>query len=239
MYERGAGVTKNLATAISWFEKSAAQNHKKAEYKLLYISIKDEGLSDLTKTQLGVLRQEAASGNADAQYFLGKMYVNGVGVPKSLDNAITWLNKATFNGVSEAEHEAITAEEELARISEREAKKRELAIENSKKQKAEEEALKIQQKKQAEQLRAAEEAKRKAIRDAEVLRIENERKRLNSERAELAKEKAKLEQEKAASKEDAASGKVTISESKVENEQSTFEADPCQGKKAKFLSTCR
>ena len=123
MYELGKGVKKDEQVALTWFEKAAAQDHKKSIYKLLYLEIKSNGLNDFTKTQLGVLRQESASGNAHAQYFLGKMYAAGVGVPKSLNNALTWLNKATFNGIPEAEHEAIAVEEELARIRAKQAKK--------------------------------------------------------------------------------------------------------------------
>jgi len=67
MYEMGTGVQKSLPTAMSWYEKAAAQDHKKAGYKLLYLDIKQNGMSNNTKTQLGVLRQESASGNPDAQ----------------------------------------------------------------------------------------------------------------------------------------------------------------------------
>ena len=67
MYEMGKGVPKDVQKAQQWFEKAGAQGHKKAAYKLLYLEIESSGLNDFNKTQVGVLRQEAASGNADAQ----------------------------------------------------------------------------------------------------------------------------------------------------------------------------
>jgi len=239
MYERGKGVQKDPAAALSWFEKAAAQDHKKAVYKLLYLDIKTNGLNDYSKTQLGVLRQESASGNPDAQYFLGKMYGKGVGVPKSLDNALTWLNKATFNGVSEAEHEAIAVEEELARLREKTAKKRAIALEAAKNKKAEEEAARKQKKQEEEKARLAEEARRKSKKNLDAIKIANEKKKLEAERAALAREKARLEKERAAQQK-----AEQVKEQENEKEASSpgkasFESDPCKGKQARFLSTCR
>jgi len=241
MYETGKGVQRNAATALTWFEKAAAQDHKKAVYKLLYLDIKKNGLNSHSKTQLGVLRQESASGNPDAQYYLGKMYATGVGVPKSLNNALTWLNKATFNGVSEAEHEAISVEEKLARNREKAAKKRALALEASKNKKAEEEAAKKEAAKkkkqqQAERNRKAEAKKQKSNKNSEAIRIANEKKKLAAERAELAREKARLKRERAAAQ---AEAEAQAEASASRPGSSGFESDPCKGKKAKFLSTCR
>jgi len=242
MYEMGNGVQKDLPTALRWFEKAAAQKHKKAGYKLLYLDIKSNGLNDYSKTQLGVLRQESASGNPDAQYYLGKMYATGVGVPKSLNNALTWLNKATFNGVAEAEHEAITVEEELARHREKTAKKRAAALEASKNKKAEEDAAKKKKQQQAEKERLAKEKKRKSKKNAEAIKLAKEKKELKAQRAELAREKARLKKERAAAQrqqqqKQAEPVEKEASESAPSN--STFNSDPCKGKKAKFLSTCR
>ena len=244
MYETGKGVQKDPKIALTWFEKAAAQDHKKAVYKLLYLDIKKNGLNSHSKTQLGVLRQESASGNPDAQYYLGKMYASGVGVPKSLNNALTWLNKATFNGVSEAEHEAISVEEKLARNREKAAKKRALALEASKNKKAEEEAAKkeaakkkaAKKKQQAERNRKAEAKKQKSNKNSEAVRIANEKKKLAAERAELAREKARLKRERAAAQ---AEAEAQAEASASGPGSSVFESDPCKGKKAKFLSTCR
>ena len=245
MYETGKGVQKNVATALTWFEKAAAQDHEKAGYKLLYLDIKTNGLNNNSKTQLGILRQESASGNPDAQYYLGKMYATGVGVPKSLNNALTWLNKATFNGVSEAEHEAITVEEQLARNREKTAKKRALALEASKSKKAEEEAAKKatakkKKQQQAERKRKAEAEKRRSSNNSESARIANEKKKIAAERAELARQKAQLNKERAAAQAAQEEPEPQVeSRPEPKSGSSSFDSDPCKGKKAKFLSTCR
>jgi len=235
MYEMGSGVSKDETVALSWFEKAAAQGHKKSSYKLLYLEIKSNGLNDFTKSQLGVLRQESASGNANAQYFLGKMYATGIGVPKSLNNALTWLNKATFNGIPEAEHEAIAVEEELARIREKEAKKRATALSAAKSRKAEEERLKAVKKKEDEKKRKAAAAKRKTNKDAEKRKTTEQRKRLEEDRKALAEEKSRLEKERRSIEAEKARKVKTQDKKKAK----TFESDPCKGKSARFLSTCR
>lgn len=242
MHEMGNGVKKDLTVAQTWYEKSAAQGHKKSKYKLLYLEIQNNGLNDYTKSQLGVLRQESVSGNADAQYFLGKMYAAGVGVPKSLNNALTWLNKATFNGVTEAEHEAIAVEEELVRIREKEAKKRVNALEATNKKKLEEEKAKqARKKKDLEKKRkadAAAVARRKAKREADNKRASSDsRKRIDEDKkaAEMAARQKQAEAKAAAAAKSTASKK-----SSSNNDKQSFEADPCKDKKkARFLSTCR
>lgn len=239
MYEMGSGVTKDEQVALSWFEKAAAQGHKKSSYKLLYLEIKSNGLNDFTKSQLGVLRQESASGNANAQYFLGKMYATGIGVPKSLNNALTWLNKATFNGIAEAEHEAIAVEEELARLREKEAKKRATALSDAKARKAEEDRQKVIKKKEDEKKRKAAAAKRKNNTDAEKKRTAEQRKRLDEERKSLAAEKAQLDKEKQRAEAERARKAKAKSKPKESKKAESFESDPCKGKSARFLSTCR
>lgn len=230
MYEMGNGVAKDLTVAQGWFEKSAKQGHKKSTYKLLFLEIQSNGLNDYTKEQLGLIRKESVAGNADAQYFLGKMYASGVGVPKSLNNALTWLNKATFNGVTEAEHEAIAVEEELVRIREKEAKKRVTALEATNKKKAKEEKKAKAQAKKKKDL----DKKRKS--DAAIAR----RKAQRETDAKLSSTK-RVEEKRVASekpkKKVAETSKSTAS--KKSDDKSSFETDPCKGKKARFLSTCR
>lgn len=233
MYELGKSVPKDIPNALGWYEKAADQGHAKAGYKILYLEIQANGLNDFSKTQLGVLRQEAASGNPDAQYFLGKMYATGVGVPKSLNNALTWLNKATFNGVSEAEHEAIAVEEELARIRAREAQKRAVALEEAKQKKLEEERLKAEQAKAAEQKRQ-QEAQRKRQRELEQKQAAEERQRIEAQKQ---AEREQLAQQKSRAKPEPEPVQATQPESAESKD--TFVSDPCKGPQARFLSTCR
>ena len=42
----------------------------------------------------GFFRKAAECGHAGAQYYLGMMYINGLGLPRSREDALMWLNKA-------------------------------------------------------------------------------------------------------------------------------------------------
>lgn len=234
MYETGKGAEKNMEHAREWYDRAAKQGHKKAEYKLLYIEISLNGLNDFSKSQLTNLRTEASNNNPDAQYFLGKMYAGGVGVPKSLEDALTWLNKATFNGVPEAEHEAIAVEEELVRIREREAKRRAEAAEEARRQREADELARKEKEAREREAAAKKEAEKIAARkEAERLKLEQDK--IAAEQAEQA-EKDRLEREKQERERAEAARRQA---EKAAAEKATFESDPCKGKSARFLSTCR
>ena len=229
MYEMGKGAAQDQDKAQIWFEKSAKQGYKKAEYKLLYNEMSANGLNDYTKSQLAKVRKEAALGIPDAQYYLGKMYASGVGVPKSLNNALTWLNKATFNGVSEAEFEAIAVEEELNRIRARESRRRAIALAESKKKKADEE--KARRAKVAKDRALAEKRDKQRRLEAKA-NAESKRKARELRESALLKEKEK-------SRRNVAEPKKAAVKSSEDDEKSSFESDPCKGNKARFLSTCK
>lgn len=234
MYETGKGAEKNIDSARTWYDKAAKQGHKKAEYKLLFIEISVNGLNDFTKSQLANLRTEASNNNSDAQYFLGKMYASGVGVPKSLEDALTWLNKATFNGVPEAEHEAIAVEEELVRIREREAKRRAEAAEESRKQReADDLARKEREARDRENSAKREADKTAARKEAERNKLELDR--IASQQVEQ-DEKTRIEREKQEREKAEAAKRQAEKDAAA---KATFESDPCKGKSARFLSTCR
>lgn len=50
-----------------------------------------------------VVRAAAESGDAELQYFLGRMYVNGQGVPQSHQEAVKWYRKAADQGYADAQ----------------------------------------------------------------------------------------------------------------------------------------
>ena len=103
MYETGVGVERNMKEAIYWTTRSANQKYETARFKLLYWDMEKRGLSDKNKMKLEELNQKAKQGNAQAQYYLGKMYAYGVGINKNPDVAVDWLRKAASVGVLEAE----------------------------------------------------------------------------------------------------------------------------------------
>lgn len=112
MYETGFGVEQNNMEARYWITRSANQNNETARFKLLYWDMKKKGLNDENKAKVEELNAKAKQGNAQAQYYLGKMYAHGVGIKKNPDIAIDWLNKAALAGVLEAELELASLMEE-------------------------------------------------------------------------------------------------------------------------------
>jgi flagellar biosynthesis GTPase FlhF len=239
MHETGKGVNKNIKKARQWFEKAAASGHQKASYKIIYLDIAETGLNSFTRSQLGKIRNEAAVGNPNAQYILGRMYTTGVGVPRSLQSALIWLNKAKFNGVIEAEHDGILVEEKLAQIKQQESRRRAVALAaTAKKKKAEEEKSRQLQKEKDRAL-----AKKRSEQRRKDARTLAEKKRREKEKAALAaiekdrQQQAKIKQREARVKQQKVSVKETQKNEKKPN--ATFVSDPCAGKKARFLSTCK
>ena len=112
MYETGMGVEQDKREAIYWTTRSANQKYEAARFKLLYWDLERRGLSSKNKTRLQELNQKAKRGNAQAQYYLGKMYAHGIGINKNNDVAIDWLNQAASVGVLEAEIELNSLMEE-------------------------------------------------------------------------------------------------------------------------------
>lgn len=115
MYENGIGVPQNKREARYWFIRSANQGLENAGFKLLYWDLEIKGLTSNNKDQVEELNIKAKQGNAQAQYYLGKMYAHGIGINKNPDVATDWLNKAASAGVLEAELELASMREDKQR----------------------------------------------------------------------------------------------------------------------------
>ena len=225
MYETGFGVKQDQKKAMQWITKSAEQGLETADFKLLYWDIQKNGLRGDNKAKVGSLRKKANEGNPQAQYYIGRMHANGVGMKKNSDKAISWLNKAALVGVIEAEGELITV---------RENKQRQVQAYKAKqdKKKAELKAKKArenQKKQQQAKARADVTAKQKK---AEALKKSNKQK---SYQTRLAAQKSAEAKKRAAQKQ------ALLKKQSEEGSQrkAQFESDPCSGKSARFLSTCR
>lgn len=231
MYELGRGVAQNMEKAREWYSKSAAQDHKKSTYRLLFMDIQASGMNAERKKMVNALEAEAKSGVGDAQYFLGRMYAAGVGLPKSYSNAETWLSKATFNGIPEAETDLIAVQEEIARIEARQAQRKAQAEAERKKKAA---AEKARREREAKEKRERELASQREAQRKEAARREAERARREREAAAAAAAQRQQQQRAAQSApppQDSGAPEV--------DENAVFESDPCKGKKAKFLSICK
>ncbi len=245
MYETGFGVKQNMPEAANWITKAADQGHEKAGFKLLYWDLEKNGISDSNKEKLEALKVKAKEGNPQAQFYAGKMQANGVGFKKDYNKAISWLNKAALVGVLEAERELITVRESKQRVAlakrrAEEKRRAQLKAKQERERQAKlEQQKQLQAKKQAESKARAAEAARKndAANAAAVAKVKENK----AVAAEEAKQASILAQKKAEAKKREAQKQALIKQRGEEERKrkTQFESDPCSGKSARFLSTCR
>ncbi len=234
MYETGFGVKTNMKEAELWTHKAAKQGHETAKFKLLYWDMKKNGMKGGNRAKYEALMKKAEAGNGQAMLYVGKMNAHGVGVKKNYDKALDWLNKATFIGVTEAEREAIAVREEKQRSlanARRSAEKRKAAAAAAAAASA---AAAAKAKQSSQKQQAAKAAQQKQKNDAAVA--------ANA----AAEADRKAQQERASAQKSAAAEKErkrqALLKQRAETEKSRkaeFESDPCTGKSARFLSTCR
>ena len=244
MYETGFGVKEDKAEAMKWITKAAGQGHETAGFKLLYWDIEKNGVTKTNKAEFDALKAKANDGNAQAEYYLGRMYSRGVGVKQNTGKALKWLNKAALVGVLEAEREAVYAREDKQRqaaakrranekkraeLKAKQDKERQARLEQQKKQQAQKQAeAKARSEELAKKNKAAAEARHKAAAAA------------SKEAAVKAKAQQKvLAQKQAAQREAEKQALIKKREEDDKKRKAEFESDPCSGKSARFLSTCR
>ncbi|MBT8118622.1 MAG: SEL1-like repeat protein [Gammaproteobacteria bacterium] len=241
MYETGFGVKEDRAEAESWITKAAGQGHETAGFKLLFWDIEKNGVTDANKGELDELRAKAKGGNAQAQYYVGKMYSRGVGEKRNSAKALEWLNKAALVGVLEAERESTMVRENQQRWAmekkrQEEKKRAEMRAKKEKERLAkQEQQRKLQAQKEAEaKARADEMAKQNKAATAA-------REKANKQAAEKARKEQLLAQQQAEAKRREAEKQALIKKRETEQKKrkAQFESDPCSGKSARFLSTCK
>ncbi len=252
MYETGFGVKPDQAEAMKWISKAADQGHDTAKFKLLYWDIKKNGVNDSNRDRFEALKAKANDGNAQAQYYIGKMYSRGVGMKKNSGKALGWLNKAALVGVLEAEREIILVRENQQRWAmekkRRDEKKRaELKAKQEKERLAQQEKQrKLQAQKQAEaKARAAAAAKKNAASAAAAAEAQSKASQQAAAKAQkekerqLAKQRAAAQQREAERREAEKRALIKKREAEKKERKTQFESDPCSGKSARFLSTCK
>jgi flagellar biosynthesis GTPase FlhF len=245
MYETGFGVKQDMKQAEIWITKAAEKGHETANFKLLYWDLEKNGVTKSNKAAFESLQAKAKEGNPQAEYYVGKMYSRGVGVKKDPDQAITWLNKAAFVGVLEAEREMVVAREDKQRLiqeqkrAEEKRRAQQRAQQDRERQARLEEQRKLQQQKELEaKARADEMAKKQKLSQSQSKAEAEARMKAEKEAAEkqqlLAKQKAE-EQQREAQKQ----ALIKKREAEEAQRKAQFESDPCSGKSARFLSTCK
>jgi uncharacterized protein len=96
MFEKGRGVAADRDEATEWYRKAAGQGHGRAASALARM---EDNAQRLAKTQA-----QAESGDAEAQYNLGSMYLTGTGTGVDLKLAELWLKRAAVQGLDKAQY---------------------------------------------------------------------------------------------------------------------------------------
>jgi TPR repeat protein len=229
MYETGFGVRKDMTEARIWTTKAAKNGHETAGFKLLYWDIERNGITSANKSEMDSLKTKASNGNSQAQYYLGKMHAHGVGLKKNTNKGLEWLNKATLAGVLEAEREIVAVREQqqgqAAAAKQRADEKKRADL------KAKQEAQKkLQKQKQAEAKAKAKQNKATANARAKANKDVSDKAKLLAEQEAIANKKRHEAQKQALIKQ---------REQEQKERKAQFESDPCSGKSARFLSTCK
>jgi uncharacterized protein len=117
MYVNGEGVRQNYSKAFGWFRSAADQGLLDAQNNLglMYLSglsplnmfVSDPRSADAVKkihlaSAVEWFRKAADQGHALAQYNLGRMYFEGLGVPQDFVRAHMWFNLSAAQGEQSA-----------------------------------------------------------------------------------------------------------------------------------------
>jgi len=233
MYESGRGVEKNMDEAMKWISKAAAQGNQAAGYNLLYKDLEKNGVTRENKAELVELQNAAKAGDGYAQYYIGLMHSRGVGVKKSSNSALNWLGKASLVGITAAETEIarVNGANQGARL-----RAQQQAAAQQEARRKEEERKKLETQRDAEKRKQQEAMARKKAEDDKKLAQQREAKR---KAAEKEAEQLRLIAEKEAEAEKKRQAVLAQRKQKEAEKKNQFESDPCAGKSAKFLSTCR
>jgi localization factor PodJL len=113
IYERGEGVTADLAVARQWTERAAAGGNRRAMHDLGVYFARGEGAPLDEAAAFRWFRQAAELGVADSQYNLGVLYQQGRGVGASASEALFWFLVAARQGDADAATRAAALEAQL------------------------------------------------------------------------------------------------------------------------------
>lgn len=95
MLLHGVGIAQDRDAARVWFEKAARLDNPNAQYQLAKLILADD-TADPQQVEQAVkwLTRSAEAGQDCAQYALGKLYRDGMGVERDTLQAVIWFSKA-------------------------------------------------------------------------------------------------------------------------------------------------
>ena len=112
MYSQGRGYVPDCREAAFRYEQAARQGHPEANFNLGFMLYYGVGAS-AADCELIPDREKAAEwlllaaelGKPRAQFLVGRMYMTGDGLPRGMDDAFYWLEKAANAGLTEAQYD--------------------------------------------------------------------------------------------------------------------------------------
>ncbi len=99
MFFEGIGTSKDERKAFEWFQKSADQGYPPAMHNVAACHFT---VFNNQRSAFEWYLKAAVAGYEKSQLVVGLMFLEGVGVPLSLHEAMTWLQRAAAQGSEEA-----------------------------------------------------------------------------------------------------------------------------------------
>lgn len=100
MYQAGVGTPQKADKANKWYRLAADSSHPAAQMQLANRYLQDDNDGDAARWYA----RAAAQGEAQAQFRLGLLYLEGRGVEQDDAQAAKWLNEAAQQGVTAAQN---------------------------------------------------------------------------------------------------------------------------------------
>ena len=101
-YYQGDGVVRNTAKAIEYLEKIPIEEEPRAGRYLGEIYLTSD--TDEASRALGAYRSAAEAGDLESYMALGRMYLDGKGVPQDVNRTITYYTYAASQGYVQAQY---------------------------------------------------------------------------------------------------------------------------------------
>ena len=102
-YKGGMGIQKDFEQAFQWMQRSAEQNHARAQYRLALIYYEGEGVQKDLSQAFHWFKRSAEQNLAQAQFNLAFMYYEGEGVQKDLSQALYWFKRSAEQNHAQAQ----------------------------------------------------------------------------------------------------------------------------------------
>lgn len=98
LYRDGLGTARDLSAAETWFRRASVRGSRNAMLSLGFLLIEALEPKDYI-SGASVFREAAEQGDPVGQYVLGRLYLNGFGVPQDDEKAVDWISRATEQGL--------------------------------------------------------------------------------------------------------------------------------------------